>query len=682
MGGEGVPWIGQAPFTDETHVFANLGDGTYFHSGLLAIRAAVSAGVTITYKLLYNEAVAMTGGQPLDGSLSVAQLTHQIAAEGVRRIAVVSDDLGKHRDRRPYAPAVTFHPREDLEQVQRELRGVEGVSVLVYDEMCAAEQRRKRKKGLLPDPATRVFINEWVCEGCGDCHTTSNCLSVVPLETEFGRKRAIDQSSCNKDYSCVDGFCPSFVTLEGAKIRRGKARAGTADTAGLPDPVLPPVEHPYSIFVTGIGGTGVVTIGALLGMAAHLEGKGCSVLDQTGLAQKFGAVTSHVRISRRPEDLHAVRITAGRADLLLGCDLVVSASFDGLAKLDPEMTRAVINTHESFTAEFTRNPDMPFPADAMKAAILEGTMPGQVHFLNATRLTTALLGDSIAANLFMVGFAYQKGLIPLSAGAIERAIELNGVAVDFNKQAFLWGRRAAHDFAAVESIVKPEIAPRPIPKTLDEIVAHRVKFLTGYQNAAYAERYRALVQRVRDVEAKKTPGRSGLAEAVARNYAKLLAYKDEYEVARLYTHTDFRRQLEAAFEGDYTIRVHLAPPVLAKRDPVTGHLRKCSYGPWMLRVFEILARFKRLRGTPLDVFGYQRNRRLERRLIRDYEQRIEELLAGLDRDNHPIAIEIASLPEQIRGFEHIKEANLKKARAREERLLAAFHNPATAQAAE
>ena len=672
MGGEGVPWIGQAPFTDEPHVFANLGDGTYFHSGLLAIRAAVSAGVTITYKLLYNEAVAMTGGQPLDGSLSVARLTHQLAAEGVRRIAVVSDDLGKHRDRKPYAPGVTFHGRRDLEQVQREFRGIEGVSVLIYDEMCAAEQRRKRRRGQLPDPDTRVFINESVCEGCGDCHTTSNCLSVVPLETEFGRKRAIDQSSCNKDYSCVDGFCPSFVTLEGAKIRRGRARVGTADTAGLPDPAMPPIDWPYSIFVTGIGGTGVVTIGALLGMAAHLEGKGCSVLDQTGLAQKFGAVTSHVRFSRRPEDLNAARISAGRADLLLGCDLVVSSSFDGLAKLEPETTRAVINTHKSFTAEFTRNPDMPFPADAMKAAILEGTMPGQAHFIDATRLATSLLGDAIASNLLMVGYAYQKGLIPLSAGSIERAIELNGVAVDLNKQAFFCGRRAAHDLAAVESIAEPEIAPRPNPKTLDEIVAHRVEFLTGYQDAAYAERYRALVQRVRGAEAEKTPGPDGLAEAVARGYAKLLAYKDEYEVARLYTQTDFRRKLEAAFEDKYTIRVHLAPPMLAKRDPATGHLRKHAFGPWMLRAFAILARLKRLRGTPLDVFGYQRHRRLERRLIRDYEQRVDELLAGLNRDNHPIAVEIASLPEQIRGFEHIKEANVRKVSTREEQLLAAF----------
>jgi indolepyruvate ferredoxin oxidoreductase len=682
MGGEGVPWIGQAAFTEESHVFANLGDGTYFHSGLLAIRAAVSADVNVTYKILYNEAVAMTGGQPLDGSLSVARLTHQLWSEGIRRIAVVSDDLDKHRARGAYAKDVTFHARADLEKVQREMREVKGVSVIIYDEMCAAEQRRKRKRGQLPDPDKRVFINEWVCEGCGDCHTTSNCLSVVPVETEFGRKRAIDQSSCNKDYSCVDGFCPSFVTLEGAKIRRSKAATGAAEMPGLPEPAHPSVEQLYSIFVTGIGGTGVVTISALLGMAAHLEGKGCSVLDQTGLAQKFGAVTSHVRIGRSPEDIHAVRISAGRANLLLGCDLVVSSSFDGLAKLDPEMTRAVVNTHESFTAEFTRNPDMIFPADAMKAAIVEGTMPGEAHFVDATRLATALLDDSIAANLFMVGFAYQKGLIPLSGEAINRAIALNGVSIDFNKQAFLWGRRAAHDAAAVESVVKAEIAPRPISTTLDQIVARRVEFLTGYQNAAYAERYRALVQRVEEAEAKRAPGRSGLAEAVAHGYAKLLAYKDEYEVARLYTQTDFREKLEAAFEGSYKIRVHLAPPLLAKRDPTTGLLRKRAYGPWLLHIFKLLARLKRLRDTPFDIFGYQAHRKLERQLIRDYEQRVGEVLAGLNQGNHAIAVEIASLPQQIRGFEHIKEANLKKVRAREQQLLTAFRNPVRAQAAE
>ncbi len=535
MGGEGVPWIGQAPFTDEPHVFANLGDGTYVHSGVLAIRAAVAAGVTMTYKILFNEAVAMTGGQPLDGALSVAQLTHQLWGEGIRAIALVSDDLGKHSNRGAYARGVSFHPREDLETVQLEMRKKTGVSVIVYDEMCAAEQRRRRKKGELPTPDTLVFINEAVCEGCGDCHTVSNCLSVVPLETEFGRKRQIDQSSCNKDFSCVDGFCPSFVTVEGGKLRRSRIAKSAPDETTLPDPVLPAIAEPYGVFITGIGGTGVVTIGALLGMAAHLEGKGCSVLDQMGMAQKFGAVSTHVRIAKAPEDLHAARISAGRADLLIGCDLVVSSSFDGLAKLNPEATRAVVNAHELFTAAFTRDPDTVFPAEAMKAAIGDAAMPGQVHFVDATAMATALLGNSIAANLFMVGFAYQKGLLPLSAAAIERAIALNGVSVDFNVASFGWGRRAAHDLARVEALVKPAIERPTFATSLDEIIARRVEFLSAYQDAAYAKRYADLVGRVRDAEVVRAPGQSGLAVAVARAYAKLLAYKDEYEVARLYT---------------------------------------------------------------------------------------------------------------------------------------------------
>ena len=682
MGGEGVPWIGQAPFTEETHIFANLGDGTYFHSGLLAIRAAIASGANITYKILYNDAVAMTGGQPLDGTLTVAQMTHQLFGEGVRRIAVISDDLGKHTDRKSYAPGVTFHPREELEKVQREMREVPGTSAIVYEEVCAAELRRRRKKGIAPDPDTRVFINEWVCEGCGDCSRTSNCLSVVPLETAFGRKREIDQSSCNKDYSCVEGFCPSFVTLEGAKPRKSKIAADAGSFPDLPEPKEPALDEPYNIFVTGIGGTGVVTIGALLGMASHLEGKGCAVLDMTGLAQKFGAVTSHVRISKAPEDIHAVRISAGRAHLLLGCDLVVASGFDGLSKLDPGLTRAVVNTFQSFPAAFTRNPDLVFPADAMRSEILDGTVEGGSHFVDASRLATALLGDSIGSNLFLVGYAYQQGLIPLSGEAILRAIELNAVAVDFNKQAFLWGRRAAHDLARVESLTQPKLESREIPRTLDEIVAHRVEHLTGYQSAKYARRYEALVRRVQEVEAEKTPGRSGLAEAVAGAYAKLLSYKDEYEVARLYTRTEFLQQVEDRFEGDYKIHIHLAPPMTAKRDPLTGHLKKRPFGPWMLRVFRILPRFKWLRGTPLDIFGRSPHRRLERQLIKDYEQRLEELLAGLNQDNHEFAVEIAALYGDIRGYEHVKEDYLEKARARENQLLEAFHNPRPAEAAE
>ncbi|MBK8908588.1 MAG: indolepyruvate ferredoxin oxidoreductase family protein [Rhodospirillales bacterium] len=682
MGGEGVPWIGQAPFTDEPHIFANLGDGTYFHSGLLAIRAAIASRANITYKILFNDAVAMTGGQPFDGPLSVASMTHQLSGEGIRRIAVVSDDLDKHKVRKAYAEGVTFHERHSLEQVQREMREVEGTSVIIYEEVCAAEQRRRRKKGLAPDPDTLVFINEWVCEGCGDCSTTSNCLSVIPLETEFGRKREIDQSSCNKDYTCVDGFCPSFVTLEGAKVRKSALAMSDDDFPDLPQPTAPGLERPYNILITGVGGTGVVTIGALLGMAAHLEGKGCSILDQAGLAQKFGAVTSHVRISAKPEDIHAVRISAGRANLLLGCDLVVAASYDGLGKLDPELTRSVVNTYESFPSGFTRNPDFVFPAGSMQRDIDDSTVPGGAHFIDSTRLATALLGDSIGSNLFLVGFAYQKGLVPLSEEAILRAIEINGVAAEFNKKAFLWGRRAAHDGARVQELTRSRTARPALSTTLDDIVARRFEHLTGYQSRGYAKRYEALVRRVQAAESEQTPGRSGLAEAVARCYAKLLAYKDEYEVARLYTDTDFLQKIEDRFEGDYTIKFHLAPPMIAKRDPATGHLKKRPFGPWMLRAFRFLAKFRRLRGTPLDVFGYQPHRRLERRLIWEYENRIDELLAGLNQENHEFAVQIASIPDHIRGFEHIKEAHLEKARAREERLLAAFHNPPQAAAAE
>ncbi|MDX1527787.1 MAG: indolepyruvate ferredoxin oxidoreductase family protein, partial [Gammaproteobacteria bacterium] len=523
MGGEGVPWIGQAPFTETRHVFANLGDGTYFHSGLLAVRAAIAARVNITYKILYNDAVAMTGGQPVDGTLTVEQISHQLYGEGVRRIAVVTDEPDKYPDRGAFAKGVTIHHRDELEALQREFRQREGTTVIIYDQTCAAEKRRRRKRGLMPDPPIRAVINQWVCEGCGDCSVQSNCLSVVPVETAFGRKRTIDQSSCNKDFSCVRGFCPSFVTLHGAKLRKKTGEGEGSEFPRLPEPALPSTPRPWDILVTGVGGTGVLTVGAVLGMAAHLEGKGVSVLDMTGLAQKYGAVTSHVRIADRPDLIHAVRIPAGGADLLLGCDLVVAAGFEALSKVDSAYTHAVVNSYESITAGFVANPDLEFPSSAMRRAIAEATGEGKDMFVDATRVATALLGDSIAANLFLVGFAWQKGLVPLTSEAIERAIELNGVAVDFNKQAFLWGRRAAHDLGAVERIAFPRPAKAQIPQDLEALIAHRKKFLTDYQDAAYAERYERLVRRVAKTEKEKTPGSRGLAEAVARCYAKLLA---------------------------------------------------------------------------------------------------------------------------------------------------------------
>lgn len=667
MGGEGATWIGQAPFTDTAHIFQNLGDGTYFHSGQLALRAAVAAGVNITYKILYNDAVAMTGGQPIDGELRVDQLSQQVFAEGVKRIALVSDEPDKYPSRAGFAPIVSFHHRNDLDAVQRELREFKGTSVIIYDQTCATEKRRRRKRGKLVDPAKRAFINPAVCEGCGDCSVKSNCLSVLPLETELGRKREIDQNSCNKDFSCVDGFCPSFVTVHGGSLRKPEAVGLSALFIALPEPKQPSLERPWNILLPGVGGSGVTTVGALLGMAAHLEGKGCSVLDQAGLAQKFGPVITHIRVAAKQDDIFAVRIAAGETDLLLGCDLVVAASEDALAKLNDKIAHAVINSHEAATAEFTRNPDAQVPGAAMREALVEAVGAGKTHFVDATRLATRLLGDSIASNLFMLGYAYQKGLVPVSAEAIAKAIELNGVAVQLNQQAFLWGRRAAHDVAAVEKLASPKVVEAPRCETLDQVVQFRVDFLTAYQNAAYAERYRALVQRVRLAD---QGADQALSRAVARSYSKLLAYKDEYEVARLYSDGNFIQQLEAQFQGDYRLEFHLAPSWLAKPDPSTGQPRKRQFGPWMLKAFGLLAKFKSLRGTPLDLFGYSAERKLELQLIEDYEHSIDFLLKQLNADNYRSAVALAELPEQIRGYGHVKEQSLVKVREQERQLKA------------
>ena len=684
MGGEGTPWIGQAPFTETPHVFANLGDGTYTHSGVLAVRAAVAAKVNITYKLLFNDAVAMTGGQPLDGGLTVPVLTRQLAAEGVAPIVVVTDEPDKYPPGVDFAAGVSVRHRHDLDQVQRDLRQIPGVTAIVYDQTCAAEKRRRRKRGRFPDPAKRVFINDLVCEGCGDCSKTSNCLSVVPVETEFGRKRAIDQSSCNKDYSCVEGFCPSFVTVHGGGLKKGRAGdLGEDDLPALPEPAHPALDEPYGILVTGVGGTGVVTIGALLGMAAHLEGKGCTILDMTGLAQKGGAVYSHVRIARRPDDIHAVRLAAGGARLLLGCDLVVSASADALSKLEPGHSRAIVNSHEIITGEFTRNPDLVFPTGALERSIAEATGPNNTEFVDATRLATGLFGDSIASNLFMLGYAYQRGLVPLSAEAIERAIELNGVAVQFNLGAFGWGRRAAADPALVEARATPRAAipaSHRLSETLDQIIERRVAFLTDYQDAAYAARYAARLRQVREAEAQRLPGSTALTEAVARSLFKLMSYKDEYEVARLYAESDFLKRVADRFEGPYRLRFHLAPPIMGERDPQTGHLRKREFGPWMLTVFRLLAKLRWLRGTRFDIFARSEERRTERRLIGEFEAVLDEIVADLSPANHPIAVELAELPQEIRGFGHVKEASLARAKAKEAGLRRRLRAPSPAPA--
>jgi indolepyruvate ferredoxin oxidoreductase len=678
MGAEGVTWTGQAPFTEEPHVFVNIGDGTYFHSGIMAVRQAVASGANITYKILFNDAVAMTGGQPIDGPMTVPQITNQLYGEGVAKTVVVTDEPGKYPASAGWAPSVKVHHRDELDHIQKQLREISGVTAIIYDQTCATEKRRRRKRGIMEDPARRAFINKAVCEGCGDCSLASNCLSVVPVETEFGRKRAIDQSACNKDFSCLNGFCPSFVTIEGGALRKPDRKNIGGDVAFpvLPEPELPTVSEPYGILVTGIGGTGVVTVAQLLGMAAHIEDRGVGVLDIAGLAQKFGAVTSHVRIAPKPEDIHAVQIAAGGADLVIGCDLVVTAGADALGKMQNGVTRAVVNTHEMVTGDFTRDPDFAIPAGDIRNAIDEATGDG-ADYVAATRLANALIGDSIGANLFTVGYAWQKGLIPIGHDALMRAIEVNGMSVDSNKQAFLWGRRAAHDPAAVESLVATAGAtPEPLlAKTLDEIVDRRVEFLVGYQNTAYAKGYSELVARVRAAEGEQVPGHEELTEAVARNYFKLLAVKDEYEVARLYRSEDFRSSLERNFEGDYKVHVQLAPPLITRPNPKTGKMDKKSFGPWIFTVFGLLARLKGLRGTALDVFGYTAERRAERQLATDYEETIAELLADLNAGNHALAVEIAEIPNLIRGFGHVKEAAIVKAKAREAELFAEWRNP-------
>ena len=684
MGAEGVTWIGQAAFTSEPHVFQNLGDGTYTHSGLLALRAAAAAGVNITYKILYNDAVAMTGGQPAEGGLSVSQIAHQVAAEGAKRVVVVTDDPEKYP--RNYFPAdVTIHHRRELDRVQRELRDIEGLTVLIYDQTCAAEKRRRRKRGLYPDPPKRVFINDAVCEGCGDCSAASNCVSVRPLETEFGRKRQIDQSNCNKDYSCIEGFCPSFVTVRGGTPKRKSASAVSTDGnlfADLPFPVREAMTEPFDILVTGIGGTGVITIGALLGMAAHLEGKGCSTLDFTGLAQKNGAVMSHIRIGRAPEDISSVRIAPGGADLLLGCDVVVATSPAALTRVERGVTRGIVNADLQPTASFVLNPDINFEQAAMEDALRDAIGDQKLDILDATGMATALMGDSIATNPFLLGYAFQKGGIPLSLEAIMKAIELNGVAVEMNKQALLWGRLAAHDISRVRTATQFRSRPAKQTKTLDELISHRSEFLKGYQNQAYADRYVKIVRQVGAAETKVAPGSSELTEAVARNLFKLMAYKDEYEVARLYSDGTFANKIAESFEGDFRLTFHLAPPMLAPRDKETGRLLKKEYGGWMLHAFRMLARLKFLRGTMFDPFGYSAERKAERKLIEDYEATILRRASRLRPAEIPTMKRLASLPESIRGYGHIKDQAIEKVAAERAQLESELDNHAAVIAAE
>ena len=678
MGAEGANWVGQSPFSTRKHIFQNIGDGTYFHSGIMAIRAAVSSGINITYKILYNDAVAMTGGQGFDGPMSVQSIIQQMFAEGAKQVTVVSDDPDKFTQSSGIPPNVKVYDRKELDFVQREMREIEGVTVLIYEQVCAAEKRRRRKRGMIPDPPRRIFINDDVCEGCGDCGVKSNCVSVLPLETQFGRKRVIDQSACNKDYSCVNGLCPSFVSVVGGKMRKNSPSVNTNGTwSSLPDPVLPQINGTYNIVLTGVGGTGLVTIGALLGMAAHIENRGVGILDMIGLAQKGGAVLSHLRIGNSPDDIHSPRIASQGADLVIGGDLVVTGGQKTLSVIKSGHTKLVVNSYELITGDFTKNADMLFPSLKIKQSIQQFAGSDHTEFLDASRLATALIGDTIATNIFMLGFAYQRGLIPLEQSSIEKAMEINGLSVEGNKLAFLWGRRTAHDGKRVSELTSSIVAGfglKDPPEGLDELIQHRADVLRDYQNKSYVQRYLHLVERVRTLEIDRVPGSTEFTEAVASYYFKLLAYKDEYEVARLYTNGDFMQKIKGRFEGDYKLKLHLAPPLFSSRDAHSGEPVKTAYGAWILSAMNLLARFKFLRGTAFDPFGKTSERKMERRLIEEYEQTIEELLRGLSKKNHALAVEIARIPEQIRGYDLVKQKHVESAKSQKNELLKEFRS--------
>lgn len=656
MGGEGLNWVGLAPFTDTPHIFQNMGDGTYYHSGLLAIRAAIAAGVNITYKILYNDAVAMTGGQPVDGPISVAEIAQQLHHEGVRAIVIVSDDPKRHRAAGGLPPGTRIAHRDTLDAIQRTLRETAGCTVLIYDQTCAAEKRRRRKRGQFPDPPRRLFIAEAVCEGCGDCSVQSTCVSLMPVETPLGTKRQIDQSSCNKDYSCLDGFCPSFISVEGAEPRKGTAVAIDPDL----HTALPPARRAvigaagFNLMVAGIGGTGVITVGAILGMAVHIEGRAASLFDMTGLAQKNGAVYSHIRIAEMPTALHAPQLGRGEADLLLAFDLVAGVGEEAISTLADGRSRAVVNGDVAPTVAFQFDRHARVDSRSLVEMLRRRLGEGRVTVADATSLATALLGDSIGANLFLVGVAAQLGLLPVGTAAIEQAVRLNGVAVTFNLGAFRLGRLFVADPEAVEAML-PQRTPLAVPG-LPAILAHRERMLEVYQDAAYAARYRSRVEQMLTAEEAVVAGSTRLTAAVAHNYAKLLAYKDEYEVARLLSDERLHAEIGKRFAPGAKLSFHLAPPVLGGK-PVNGRSPKRKFAAAViLPMLKLLAGFKRLRGTPFDLFGYSAERRSERKLICDYEATLDEVAGKLTADNFDAAITLLSLPDGIRGFGPVKTA--------------------------
>ena len=668
MGGEGVPWVGQQPFTTDTHIFANLGDGTYFHSGLLAIRQSIAAGINITYKILYNDAVAMTGGQQIgerpEGH-SVSQIAQSMRAEGAIKTIVVTDEPEKY-DLRKLAEGVTVHHRDELDALQKQFRDIKGCTVIIYDQTCATEKRRRRKRGTLVDPAERVVINELVCEGCGDCGVQSNCMSVEPLETEFGRKRQINQSTCNKDISCVKGFCPSFITVEGGQLKK-KSKTDTKlnpfALGELPEPTIPGLNagQVWGTVVAGVGGTGVITIGQLLGMAAHIEGKGIVTQDAAGLAQKGGSTWSHVLIANAPKDICTTRVGTASADLIIGCDPIVTANKETMLRMQLGRTHVALNAHSAPTATFVQNGAWINPGSACQAEVSKAVGASNLGVFNADLAATKLMGDSIYTNPMLLGYAWQKGWLPLSLDSLIRAIELNAVAIDNNKTAFAWGRRAAYDLASVEKLfVAAQVIALPVARdSVDALVAKRVQFLAAYQNTDYAKSYELFVRKVERAES--ALGKTVLTQSVARYLFKLMAYKDEYEVARLHTDTAFLNKVNAMFEGGFKLNYNLAPPMISKKNE-KGELQKRAFGPWMLTGFKVLAKLKGLRGTAFDMFGKTEERRMERALIVEYTTSIDTLLATLNASNHATAVEVARIPELIKGYGHVKERNVKTAR--------------------
>ena len=682
MGGEGANWIGMSPFVEDQHIFQNIGDGTYTHSGVLAIRAAVASKINITYKILFNDATAMTGGQPAEGVPTPAKISHQLFGEGIKRIAVVTDEPEKYGINTNFAEGTTINHRSEIDQVQKELRTWPGVTVMIYDQTCATEKRRRRKRGLMEDPDKRSFINDLVCEGCGDCSKTSNCVSIEPLETKLGRKRKVNQSTCNKDFSCVDGFCPSFVTIQGATIKKRKVTSTSNVPINifdkLPNPKEINLDKPFDILVTGIGGTGVVTIGALIGMASHIENKGVSVLDQVGVAQKGGAVLSHIRIASSPKNIHSVKVGKTSADLVLGCDMVVVASSPVRELMNINTTQSIINDHETPVAGFVLDPDHSFGGKRIRQIIEKSSK--ETNFINAIKISTAMFGDSIASNMFITGYALQKGFIPVKPESMEEAIKLNNIAIDMNLSAFRWGRMAAHDQKYVEKEARPFMPNTEINNDeylLEDIIKDRALFLNNYQNKKYADTYIDFVNKTIETEKRLNHGKDDLSKAVAKYLSKLMAYKDEYEVARLYTNGEFKEKLNNAFEGKLKLKFHVAPPLFAPKDPNTGKLKKITIGSWILPVFKGLSKLKFLRGTILDPVGKTKERKMERFLISQYKEDINKILKEVNSKNIALAVEIASIPEMIRGYGHVKEEHMKKASIQRQQLIESWNSKNT-----